>query len=199
MRDDDDVLFTLLRRVNEDFARRVRSIGQRQWAYPTPCPEWDVRALVGHLVQANVIYRMLLRGGSSEQFLVVREQNALGDRPAESLDRAAAECFAAFSGPGALDRMVDYPFGPVDGRKLLGLLIADTLVHTWDLASALGDSEDLDPALVEWVDDNFERLYTGVAEGPLDPATTHRHFAPPNPSTADSRQDRLLRLMGRNP
>ncbi|KAA5827075.1 TIGR03086 family protein [Saccharopolyspora hirsuta] len=199
MRNADDVLFDHLRRTNEDFAALVGSVGPERWTAPTPCPDWDVRALVGHLVQANVIYRMLLRGGSSDQFLIVREQNALGDDPVGSFRSAAEECLAAFAEPGSLDRDVDYPFGPADGRKLLGLLIADTVVHTWDLARATGAPDELDPQLVDWVDDNFEQLYTGVAEGPLDPSTT-RHFAAPAPGVpGETRQDRMLRLVGRTP
>ncbi|MEV0051244.1 TIGR03086 family metal-binding protein [Saccharopolyspora shandongensis] len=200
MRASDDVLFAHLRRTNADFARRVRSIEPGQWADPTPCAEWDVRALVSHLVQANAIYRLLLHGGDSAQFLVIRERDALGDDPAGSFDAAAANCLAAFGEPGALDRLVDYPFGPADGRKLLGLLIADTVVHSWDLARATGGPEELDPRVVEWVDDNFEWLYTGVTEGPLDPGSTHRYFAAAAAAPADeTRQQRMLRLMGRRP
>ncbi|MER7082752.1 TIGR03086 family metal-binding protein [Saccharopolyspora kobensis] len=200
MSDADDVLFGHLRRTNEDFAHLVRSVGPEQWTARTPCPDWDVRALVSHLVQANVIYRMLLRGGSSDQFLTIREHNTLGEDPAESFRAAASECLATFAETGALDREVDYPFGPADGRKLLGLLIADTAVHTWDLARAIGAPEDLDPGLVDWVEDNFEHLYAEVAEGPLDPNSTHRHFAAPSlPATAESDQHRMLRRMGREP
>ncbi|WP_177226712.1 maleylpyruvate isomerase N-terminal domain-containing protein [Saccharopolyspora shandongensis] len=42
------MLFAHLRRTNADFARRVRSIEPGRWADPTPCAEWDVRALVSH-------------------------------------------------------------------------------------------------------------------------------------------------------
>ncbi|SDY56755.1 TIGR03086 family protein [Saccharopolyspora shandongensis] len=131
---------------------------------------------------------------------MIREQEALGDDPAGSFDAAAVNCLAAFGERGALDRLVDYPFGPADGRKLLGLLIADTVVHSWDLARATGGPEDLDPSLVGWVDDNFEWLYTGVAEGPLDAGSTHRYFAAAAAAPADETcQQRMLRLIGRRP
>ncbi|MER5387564.1 TIGR03086 family metal-binding protein [Saccharopolyspora sp. NPDC002686] len=200
MRNADDVLFEHLRRTNEDFADLVGSVEPEQWTAPTPCADWDVRALVSHLVQANVIYRMLLHGGTSDEFLTIREQNSLGDDPAGLFRTAAEECLAAFAEPGALDGEVDYPFGPADGRKLLGLLIADTVVHTWDLARATGEPEDLAPQLVEWIDDNFEHLYTGVTEGPLDRNRTYEHFAAPaQPPTAETRQHRVLRRAGRRP
>ena len=34
----------------------VAAIRAEQWTAPTPCSEWDVRALVGHVVSGNQLF-----------------------------------------------------------------------------------------------------------------------------------------------
>ena len=38
-----------VRRAAEGFAARVRAVPGSAWSTPTPCSEWDVRALVNHV------------------------------------------------------------------------------------------------------------------------------------------------------
>ncbi|QWF84888.1 TIGR03086 family metal-binding protein [Amycolatopsis sp. CA-230715] len=197
--DDDEALFGHLRTANAGLLDRLRRVRHEHWAQPTPCAEWTVRQLVSHLVQANLIYALLLRGGRKEQFITIREQDTLGDDPLAAFERAAAECSAEFRAEGALDRAVDYPFGPVVGRQLLGLLIADVVVHTWDLARAIEGDERLDPELVSWTHANIEAIFDGVSDGPTATDNSGNYFAyPPSapPRSADP-QNLLLHLMGR--
>ena len=43
---------------------------------------------------------------------------------------------AAFAQPGALDRTVHRTIGDIPGRHLLVQLVADCVVHSWDLAES---------------------------------------------------------------
>ncbi|MFG3259187.1 TIGR03086 family metal-binding protein [Streptomyces sp. NPDC048172] len=199
--DSDDALSALLDDAHAGFARRVRAIGPGRWEDPTPCPDWTVTDLVNHAVQGNLVYTALLGGGKAEDFLTSLDENALGDAPSESFERAAASCAAALREPGALERAVDYPFGPAVGRKLLGLMVTDMTVHAWDLARAVGGDDQLPPRLVTWISAHVEWLYDGMDESPLSPANSFRYYAAPLPpsSSPDGPQERLLRLMGRDP
>jgi len=87
----------------------------------------------------------------------------------------------------------------VRGLQALAVRTTDTVIHTWDLARALDVAEKLDRGLVAWIEDNLADIYAGLAESPIAADTHHRFFAAPGapPPVGESRQSRLLRLMGR--
>lgn len=179
--------------ASKGFADHLRAVSPDRWTAPTPCTEWDVRALVNHMTRGNLNYVGLLRGATREEFLALRDADALGDDPVGAFAESVRVFAAAFAEDGALDRVVDYPLGKLTGRRALDVRTADSAVHTWDLARALGADDTLDPSLVAWLDEDFDAIYAGLALGP-------RFFAapPPGPPGA-SRQDRLLTRFGRDP
>lgn len=187
--------------ASTEFDRRLTSVRPDQRTAPTPCTEWNVRQLVNHLVRGNLNYVDLLAGGTREQFLHMREADALGDDPFAAYTASVQLVAEAFSRPGALDEVLDYPLGKVTGRQALAVRATDSVIHAWDLAQAVGTDDRLDPDLVAWISDNLETIYAGLAESPVATDTTHRFFAEPGTAVSESasRQDRLLRLMGRNP
>lgn len=184
-----------------EFERRLRAVRAEQWTWPTPCTEWNVRQLVNHVARGNLNYVNLVEGGTGTEFLRLRDVDALGAKPISAFVQTVRACADAFVRPGALQRILDYPFGKVAGRQALAIRTTDTVVHTWDLARAVGVDDNLDTGLVAWIDDHLEEIYAGVAETPTDVETTHRFFAAPNDKLAcdASRQDRLLHRVGRNP
>ena len=187
--------------ASSGFARRLEAVRAAQWAWPTPCTEWDVRRLVNHMTRGNLGYVGLLHGGTGTEFLRLRDADALGADPVGAYGRSVRECAEAFAAPGAFERVLDYPLGEVTGRRALAVRTTDTAVHTWDLARAVGADEDLDGGLVAWIDGHLAEIYAGLAETPAAAETTHRFFAPPAgpPGPGASRQHRLLHRMGRTP
>lgn len=183
------------------FERRLRAVRPGQWRWPTPCTEWTVRELVSHMTQGNLSYVLLLQGGTAAEFLRERDAGTLGADPAGAYARSVQACAGAFTAPGALDRVIDYPLGKITARQALAVRATDSAIHTWDLARAIGADERLDTSLVAWISDNLRQIYAGLAETPVTPETTHRFFAAPHGGVADnaSPQDRLLHLMGRAP
>jgi uncharacterized protein (TIGR03086 family) len=161
----------------EGFASRVGQVGDGDWGRPTPCAEWDVRALVNHVVGANVRYQMLLQGAPLDEVEATRTIDYLGGAPLESFETTAAAVVRAFADPDVLDRTFHHVTGTRTGRQLLVMRTYDIGVHTWDLAVAISADRRIEDAVV------------AVALTATVPAANESHDL--------SEQDRLLHRAGR--
>jgi uncharacterized protein (TIGR03086 family) len=182
----------LLNRADDGFALRLALVRPDQWTAQTPCTEWDVRALVNHVVGANRRYTMLLHGATTDEVEATRAVDHLGDDPATSFAATEAELAAAFAEPGAMARTTYHRTGERTGAQLLEMRVLDIAVHTWDLARAIGAGEALDPDVVA-----FALTHQDI----LDAARQRGAYAPPPGKTpaGSSAQARLLYLAGRRP
>jgi uncharacterized protein (TIGR03086 family) len=136
------------------FTERVHAVGDR-WKDPTPLPGWDVRELVNHLVNEERWTPPLFGGSTIEEVGDRFDGDLLGDDPVSTVDEAAAAALAAVRAEGAVEGAVHLSFGDHPGREYAMQLAADHLVHTWDLARAIGADEKLDPQAVDAVLDWF--------------------------------------------
>jgi len=186
------VTLDLMSRADDGFAQRLALVRPGQWTAQTPCTEWDVRALVNHVVGAKRRYVMLLHGAATDEVEVTRAVDHLGGDPVASFAATAAELKAAFGEPGALARTACHRTGERTGAQLLGMQVLDIAVHTWDLARAIGAGESLDPDIV---------AFALTLNDPFEAGRQHGTVAP-LPGTApagNSAQARLLYLSGRRP
>jgi uncharacterized protein (TIGR03086 family) len=182
----------LLARAGDDFRTRLAAVADDDWTRATPCDEWDVRGLVNHLVTADTTTVRLLAGETRDDVLALIGADHLGADPMASCAGAASAQIDAFREPGALERIVPHPAFDMPGSQLLDFRIGDTLLHTWDLARAIGADDRLDAELVEFVWQSLEPL------ADLLPASGA--FGAGRSGTLDvgaSLQDRLLDLSGR--
>ena len=113
------------RRACDDFGRVAERVVD--WDSPTPCDEWDARALVEHVIGFHDF--LLLRP------LGVRANRPRGD-PAARWRATSDALFTALAAPDVLDRETELPGGGTSTpRTMLAALTTDVLVHTWDLAA----------------------------------------------------------------
>jgi uncharacterized protein (TIGR03086 family) len=129
--------------ANADFARLLGQVGNDDWRRPTPCTEWDVRALVNHVIGGNRRFVLRLGGASTEEVERTRDIDHLGKDPRAAFASTARELEALFSGKGALERMAHHGDKEWSGAQLLLMRIGDLTVHSWDLARALDVDETL--------------------------------------------------------
>jgi uncharacterized protein (TIGR03086 family) len=130
------------------FGEHVTEVRADQWHNPTPCADWDVRALVNHLVYENRWVPELLAGRTVAQVGDAYEGDLLGEDPVKAFHTSAAAASAAAAGTGVLTRTTHLSFGDVPGAEYLHQVFADALIHGWDLARATGADDRLDPELV---------------------------------------------------
>jgi uncharacterized protein (TIGR03086 family) len=171
----------------------VAAVGSDQWSAPTPCADWDVRALVTHLVGGNRVFAAAIRGVPLDEARTVLAGDLLGDDAAAAYADAAAEVATAFRGLDGLERPVTIPFGTVPAAVALHLRIAEALVHGWDLARATGRTVSFPDDVVEQ-EIAFSREF--LPRVPPDRAP----FGPSRPVPDDAAPlDRLVALLGRDP
>ncbi len=167
----------------------VAGVGGGQWGDPTPCPEWKVADLVGHLIAGNRLFAGLLRR------LPDAPAGTPAEGPASDLARAyreaAGDLLAAFSVPGVLEDTFTVPLGTVPGSAALHLRITELLVHGWDLATATGQPACFPEDLAEQELAFTRRALASIPAG-------RNPFGPPQPTPADAAPlDQLAALLGR--
>ena len=170
-------------RACQGFSTVVRQVPEDGWTTPTPCSEWDARALVEHVIGFH-------------EFLLLRLVGVRAERPREG---TAARWLATAV---AIDAALRHPrlreeaaYFDGDTRRpldVLGAITADVAIHTWDLARSVGAPDRLDRDLCS--------AALGAAQATAAAADRSDLFAPPVPIRSDaSPQDRLLALRGRDP
>jgi len=148
---DDPDMQELFRRSVGSFGERVHAIRDDQWTAATPCSEWDVRALVGHLVTEVAWAAPLVGGKSVADVGDELSGDLLGDDPKAAWDRHSAEAASAVGEDGAMERTVRLTRRELPASEYTFEIFTDLLIHGWDLARAIGGQEGLDPESVEIV------------------------------------------------
>ena len=182
----------LFDRSVEEFARRVRSIGDDQWDNPTPCTDWSVRDLVNHVVVEDLWAPGLLDGktieeiGGNDAF----SGDRLGTDPKKTWAGAAGAARTAVRRDGAMEITTHLSFGDFPGSFYVQQLLADHVIHAWDLAKGIGGDDDLDDELVRYVYEGLKPYADSLSAG--------GSFDPPIsvPEDADT-ETKLLALAGR--
>ncbi len=96
----------------------------------------------------------------------------------------------ALSAPGALDEIVKLPFGEMPARDGFRFPLGDLLIHSWDLARAIGANDRLLPEACEVVYANLEPIDSLIRAPEV--------FGPKlEPAANADVQDRLLAFVGR--
>jgi len=173
----------MFERASSDAATMVGRVRDDQWHDTTPCTEWDVEALVSHMT-------------SGFGFL----DAALGCAPTEAaLDEASyraalQRCVGRLREPGALERRCVSPAGfEWSVAEAVAGTAMDQVVHTWDLAVAIGADRQLDADVVSACVAMFlpQMPAVGRDAGFVGPEVNVGLDAP--------EQDVLLGAMGRSP
>lgn len=176
----------------DGFGNRLDAVQATQWNAETPCADWDVRTLVNHVVAELLWVPPLLNGKTMAEIGDQFDGDVLGSDPQMAWQSAAAEALAAASQPGAQDHTTHLSFGDFPGSEYLGQVTSDVIIHSWDLARAIGSDDRFDAGLTDFVDEFLSpQVEAWRAAGAFGPA------AEVGPDA--SAQQRLLAKTGRSP
>ncbi|MGW0515953.1 TIGR03086 family metal-binding protein [Crossiella sp. NPDC003009] len=159
----------------------------------TPCADYDVRALLGHVV--GVLHKIALVGtgaGAHEVPDVIDGIDDDGWAGAFAQARGAVE--RVWAEEAVLDRLVTLPWATLPGRVALDAYTHEFTAHSWDLAHATGRLAELDPDLAAQALEAFPKFAPPEersGQGPFGPAV-------PVPGDADV-YTRLAAYLGRRP
>jgi uncharacterized protein (TIGR03086 family) len=172
----------------------IESASPATLSKPTPCEEWDARALIEHMIGVVQNFSAAFGGAQLPPPTSQSTAGVAGDDPAGSYRQAADALMEAIRKPGAFDKMLKLPFGEMPGNQAINIVIADQSIHTWDLARALGKPFTMDEEIASGILAMLHQILTPDRRGP------GKGFAEevPCPESAPV-QDRLLAFSGRQP
>src|SRR3954471_10585794 len=171
----------------------VDGVSPARLADPTPCADFDVRALLGHLVA--VLRRVASVGSGIPAGGQVPLVTAVADDGWGAAVRAAVgDVEAAWSDPAVLDRELQLPFGRLPGAAALASWTGELSTHTWDLAVATGQSPAWDEQVLS---DALAAIHSKLPSAERPPGVP---FADAVPVAEDAPLiDRLVGWQGRDP
>ncbi|MET7618576.1 TIGR03086 family metal-binding protein [Streptomyces sp. NPDC005408] len=136
----------LYERAAEQFASLLKLVTPQRLGDPTPCTEYDVRALLSHVVGGT--HRIALIGEGGDGLSVpARVDGVADDAWTTAYEAARARFTSAWADGAKLSQEVTVPWGSVPGAGAVGGYVMETLTHTWDLSKALGHPLPLDEEL----------------------------------------------------
>jgi uncharacterized protein (TIGR03086 family) len=176
----------------DEAARVVGGVRSDQLSAATPCTEWDLAILLNHTILWTAYSAE--RRARDEQVPDELMNKDFVAEPGYAADYAAQldKAVAAWSDPAAWERNLNVMGTPTPTADVAALLIAEMVLHGWDVAKASGQSysarDDVAGAVFAAVEANAElfRQYQGFA-GPV-----------PVPASA-SVLDQALARSGRDP
>ncbi|OIK07069.1 TIGR03086 family metal-binding protein [Streptomyces monashensis] len=136
-------------RATEQAAALIESVRPADLTRPTPCSEYDVRALLGHIVGGTL--RIAVVGEGGDGLAVVPALEGVGDDGwAAAYDEVRIRVLKAWESDERMTTPARVPWGEVPGHAALAGYVMEIVTHTWDLAEGLGRPCRLDPELAEF-------------------------------------------------
>jgi uncharacterized protein (TIGR03086 family) len=125
------------REIADGFSARVDVASDGKWDRVSPCDGWKARDVVSHVINAH------------RQMVLGQDQFPPDADLAAGWADARGQVETLASDPAKMAETVPTPLGAMPREQLIGSMVTmDLLVHTWDLARAVGADEGLHPDAV---------------------------------------------------
>jgi uncharacterized protein (TIGR03086 family) len=125
------------RQVSNGFDTVVGTVTPDLWEVPSPCEKWKARDVVAHVVEGHRGLIASVRGGASTPLGADEDPKGAWAEVRRSIDEMTGD-------PQMMATEIDGPLGRMPAGQIIGRFVTmDLLVHTWDLARAVGADERL--------------------------------------------------------
>jgi uncharacterized protein (TIGR03086 family) len=176
-------------------ARLLEGVREEHMAGPTPCPDYPVRALLGHVLGLTAAFRDAARkdlGDTTDTPPSAATVPELGPGWREELPKLLDELAEVWRDPAAHTGLTRAGGVDLPGAVAAAVVADELVVHGWDLARATGQPYTPDPAALQ-------ACHAFLAAAQDDPSRG-AIFGPvvPVPPEA-SLLDRAIGLSGRDP
>ena len=166
----------------------VQRADTSRWGNASPCEDWSATDVLAHNVGMCNMVASFATGSDSPR----PEHPDISADPAAAWAQARDGLLNALDHAGSLQAVAKTPWGEMPANKFLGFAWVDPVIHTWDLAMALGQHPIVDAELVAKGVVQLERAGDSlVAPGRFKPPTDVGDDASP--------LDRFVALSGRAP
>jgi uncharacterized protein (TIGR03086 family) len=136
--------------VQNVLSRLVGKVSEANQRNATPCSEWNVRALLNHIVNENAWIPDMFDGKTVAEVGDKHDGDLLGDDPAKAWQASSDEAVAAVSEPRAISAKVHLSFGDASGEEYINQMAVDQVIHAWDLAQGIGEKASISGELAEY-------------------------------------------------
>jgi uncharacterized protein (TIGR03086 family) len=182
--DDIDVLAGVLDKTGGLIAGTTRE----QWSASTPCPEFDVQTLVGHIVGWVRVFDVAANGGTFD-----------GDPSSYDVHEGSAADFRSHAASmlegwraHGVDRTVNLVGGEMPAPMVFNMAFMEYMAHGWDLARGTGQAVPFtDEEATETLRRGRETLQPQFRGGQIGPEITLPAESPAI--------DQFVAFMGRQP
>jgi uncharacterized protein (TIGR03086 family) len=130
------------RSVSSGFDAAVKAASPDKWDAQSPCELWTARDVVAHVVQGHGSVIAGVRGGEPETLGADEDPRQAWEKVSRAINEITGD-------PVEAAKEFDGPTGRMPAGEIINRFVTmDLLVHTWDLARAVGADERLDEASV---------------------------------------------------
>jgi uncharacterized protein (TIGR03086 family) len=155
----------LLERALDQTGTVIARVRADQARLSTPCRDFDVRALLNHIVFDAQTFTAGLTGAPRG----APDVDLIGDDWTSAFASARASLLEAWRQKG-VDGTVKSRIGEFPATWAVGQHLADMAVHAWDVAIATHQSTNLDPEVarvaLDWARENLKPQFRGQSFGP---------------------------------
>jgi uncharacterized protein (TIGR03086 family) len=172
----------------------AEGVTDEQLGNATPCPEYPVRTMLGHLLHLSAAFRDAARKdfGATTDTPPTDSVPDIGPGWREELPKVLDELAEAWRDPAAWTGMTRAGGVDLPAEVAAAVAVDELVIHGWDLARGTGRPYDPDPAALQASYD----FLRASADDPVRDAI----FGPVVPVPADAPLlDRALGLSGRDP